>query len=419
MTVRGQEAGGPRARGAPASVLIVHNRYRQAGGEDTVVAAERGLLASRGHRVELLEVDNNDLPDPSGIVGRVRLARETIWSEGAARRVASAAKAVHADVVHIHNFLPQLSPAIHGASRATGAAVVQTLHRYRLVCPAATLLRDGHICEDCRGLPVAAPAVVHGCYRDSRAQSAVVSAMLAVHRLRHTWTRDVDAFIALTPFMSRIVADGGLPRRRIHVKPNFVDRATARVDTAIAERTGVLFVGRLSPEKGLATLLAAWRLASLPTTLRIVGGGQLEPEAAALAAVDTSVTVVGEASRERVVEEMSRAAILVVPSLWYEGAPLVIVEAFAAGLPVVASDLGPMRDMIDEGRTGRLSTAGDPTALASVLRDMTSDAATLRAMGGAARVEYETRYTADANYPLLLDIYGSAIAHRRSERSRG
>jgi glycosyltransferase involved in cell wall biosynthesis len=388
---------------------VVHNRYRQAGGEDTVVAAETALLAERGHSVELFTVDNADLADPSGLRGRVRLARDTIWSDDSARRVAAAAQAARADVVHIHNFVPQLSPAVHGAVRATGAAVVQTLHNYRLVCPAATLLRDGHVCEDCRSLPITIPAVVHGCYRDSRAQSAAITAMLAVHRLRRTWVRDVDAFIALTTFGANILSSGGLPRRRIHVKPNFVDRP---VPVSSGGRSGFLVAGRLSPEKGLATLLEAWRLASLPASLRIVGDGPMRADVEAAARRDPSITVVGAVSREQVADEMARASALVVPSIWYEGNPMSIIEAFASGLPVIASDLGAMRDMVDDGRVGRLVPPGDPPALAEALRSAHADPDGLATQGRAARARYEAHYTADANYPRLVEIYASALAHR-------
>ena len=216
----------PEAAAGRLAVLVVHNRYREAGGEDTVVAAETALLVAHGHRVEQLIVDNRDL-DANGIRGRLRLAAGTVWSRDAAARVAQAAKAMSADVVHVHNFLPQLSPAIHGAARATGAAIVQTLHNYRLICPAATLFRDGRPCQDCRSLPVALPAVVHSCYRGSRAETAVVVAMLAVHRTRHTWARDVDAFVALTPFSADRLSAGGIPRARIAIKPNFTEMPTA------------------------------------------------------------------------------------------------------------------------------------------------------------------------------------------------
>ena len=403
-------------RGAVGSVLVVHNRYRQAGGEDAVVEAETGLLAKHGHRVETFVVDNADLPDPRGISGRVRLARETIWSARSARDVAAAARDVRADIVHVHNFLPQLSPSVHGAARATGAAVVQTLHNYRLVCPAATLLRDGRVCEDCRQLPMALPAIVHACYRGSRAQSTVVTAMLAVHRLRRTWTRDVDAFIALTPSAARLLVSGGLPPARLHVKANFVDVPEPPDGRP---RAGFLFVGRLSVEKGIGPLLDAWQQADLRTTLTIVGDGPARPEVEAAAAADPTIRVLGQVDRSIVEEEMRRAAALVMPSIWYEGMPMTLVEAFANGLPVIASDLGAMADMVVDGETGRRFPPGDTCGLAGALGAAAADPRGLSAQGRSARQVYVERYSGAVNHPRLLEIYRQAIAHRAASPDAG
>ena len=347
------------------SILIVHNRYRQAGGEDAVVDAEAELLAGHGHRVDRLVVDNDAIPDRPSAAQRVRLAVRTVWASAAAAAVADRARAVRADVVHVHNFLPLLSPAIHGAARSTGAAVVQTLHNYRLICPAATLFRDGAPCEDCVGLPVALPAVVHACYRDSRAQTAAVTAMLAVHRARRTWHRDVDAFIALTNFgRDRFIA-GGLPVGRLVVKPNFAsDEGDPHADESSTRSQfangPVLFVGRLAPEKGIRTLLAAWPRVDRDSgrQLRIVGGGPLVDDVRTAAAATPGITFVGPVSRDEVQAEMRSAAVMVFPSEWYEGMPLSLIEAFAAGLPVLASRLGAMESMIADGRTGILCRTG-------------------------------------------------------------
>lgn len=395
------------------SILIVHNRYRQAGGEDGVVAAETALLTEHGHRVEQLIVDNNDIADGGGISGRLRLARETIWSSRSAATVAERAAAMRADVVHIHNFLPQLSPAIHGAARKTGAAVVQTLHNYRLVCPAATLLRDGRPCRDCVGLPVALPSVVHGCYRGSRAQTGAVAAMLAVHRARRTWTRDVDAFIALTGFAGDQVVAGGVPRSRIHVKPNFTTPPARDTSAADIERDGLLFVGRLSEEKGIAVLLDAWRRQPVGTTLRIVGDGPLEEAVQAAAAGDPTIVALGRLGPTDVAALMRRSVALVFPSIWYEAMPLTILEAFANGLPVVAFDLGSMRDMIDDGRTGRLCPPGSADALAATMLRTAAEPATMAEMGHAAERDYQATYTADANIGRLRQVYAAAIVHRQ------
>ena len=405
------------------SILIVHNRYRQAGGEDAVVEAESELLAGHGHRVDRLVVDNDAIPDRPSAAQRVRLAVQTVWASAAAAAVADRARAVRADVVHVHNFLPLLSPAIHGAARSTGAAVVQTLHNYRLICPAATLFRDGAPCEDCVRLPVALPAVVHACYRDSRAQTAAVTAMLAVHRARRTWHRDVDAFIALTDFgRDRFIA-GGLPRRRLVVKPNFAsDDGDPHADESLTRSQfangPVLFVGRLAPEKGIRTLIAAWPRVDNGRQLRIVGGGPLVDDVRTAAAATPGITFVGPVSRDDVQAEMRSAAVMVFPSEWYEGMPLSLIEAFAAGLPVLASRLGAMESMIEDGRSGILVEPGDPSALAAGISRAVADPTRLAAMGRAARSTYLETYAPEPNYARLAAIYRSAVARRAASIRR-
>ena len=393
------------------AVLVVHNRYREPGGEDVVVAAETALLAAHGHRVEQLIVDNRDL-DASGLRGRLRLATRTVWSHDAARRVADAATAMSADVVHVHNFLPQLSPSIHGAARATGAAVVQTLHNYRLICPAATLFREGRPCQDCRSLPIAIPAVVHACYRGSRAETAVVVAMLAVHRTRHTWARDVDAFVALTPFSADRLSAGGIPRARIAIKPNFTEAPAARPDLP---RSGFLFAGRLSEEKGIGVLLEAWRRANVPTTLRIAGDGPLADVVEAAARADPRIEPLGRLDAEALGSEMRRARALAFPSVWFEGLPMTIIEAFANRLPVIAFGQGSMPDVVEHDRTGLLAKPGSADDFAGALRQLDGDAALAARLGADAAVVHQARYTPDVNHGLLLAVYDRAIAHRNRE----
>lgn len=395
------------------SVLIVHNRYRLAGGEDEVVEAETALLRERGHRVEQVIVDNRNLADPAGPADLLRLARDTVWSRSAATRVADATEVFGADIVHIHNFLPQLSPAIHGAARTAGSAVVQTLHNYRLICPAATLLRDGRPCQDCRGLPVALPAVVHACYRGSRAQTTAVAAMLAVHRVRRTWTRDVDAFIALTQFAAERIGAGGLPKARIAIKPNFVAARAAQLHAE--PREGFLFAGRLSEEKGVRVLLDAWKTLDLPTTLRIAGEGPLADLVRDVSARDPRVTMLGFLSAPAVESEMQRARTLVAPSIWFEGGvPLTIIEAFAASLPVIAAGHGSMLDIIRDETNGLLVTPGDATALARAMRRTVHDEELAGNLRRGALAAYQATYTPEANYELLMAIYRQAIQHRHA-----
>src|SRR4051812_21506632 len=197
-------------------VLVVHNRYQRRGGEDTVVDHEVALLRRHGHEVDLWTDDNTRVDT----IPSARLAAGTIWSRAAYGELDRRVSAGRFEVVHFHNTLPLISPSGYYGARGAGAAVVQTLHNYRLVCPAGTLLRAGRPCEDCVGrLPWL--AVHHRCYRGSAAASATVAAMLVAHRAARTWARAVDAYIALTPFVRDRVTAGGVPPDRVTVKPNF------------------------------------------------------------------------------------------------------------------------------------------------------------------------------------------------------
>ncbi len=399
--------------GGPPAVLLVHNRYQQGGGEDTVFEEEASLLEQHGHRVERLVVDNDVIQPERGLRGQLQLAVGTVWSRDAIRLVTKRLVAMRANVMHVHNTLPLLSPAVHVAARRLGIASVQTLHNYRLSCPAATFFRDGAPCEDCRGKLVTWPAVLHSCYRGSATASAAVTAMLAVHRARRTWTRDVTAFIALTAFAKDRLLSAGLPAGRVVVKPNFLGIDPGPPTTG---GDGYLYVGRLSPEKGIDTLLEAWReLSSAMTpqftaTLRVGGVGPLEAQVHAAALGSPSIVPLGRLDQGQVFKELQAARALIVPSLWYEGCPLVVIEAFAAGRPVIASNLGSLKEMVTDRVTGLLFDPGDMHALATAVRWAEEHPAEMARMGEAARAEYLRRYTPDVNYRQLAAIYTAASA---------
>jgi glycosyltransferase involved in cell wall biosynthesis len=385
-------------------VLLVHNRYLQRGGEDLAFERERELLVQHGHEVTEWVLDNRSVAD----LGRVELGMTTIWSRTAHRELRDRVHRERPEIVHFHNTLPLVSPAAYWAARSAGAAVVQTLHNYRLVCPAALLYRDGAICELCVGRRVAWPAVQHGCYRGSRAASATVTAMLSAHRAIGTWAHAVDVYIALTEFARAKMIEGGLPADRIRIKPNFV---AGSQPPANARRDGFLFVGRLAPEKGVDVLVEAWRLLPSALELRIVGDG---PEAAALrqrASRSPNIRWLGALPHAAVRREMERACALLVPSRWYEVFPLVIVEALAAGLPVIASDIGSLASLVDAA-VGRRVSAGDAHAWAGCVRDLVSAPDELTRLQRAARARYDERYRPERNHELLAAIYREAISRR-------
>lgn len=389
-------------------VLVAHNRYQQAGGEDNVVSAEVALLRSRGHEVELFEADNDSIV---GSKEALKAAINCIYSRSAAKSIEQRIAHFKPDVVHIHNFFPQLSPSIHFACAKAGIPVVQTLHNYRLLCPGATFLREGNICEECLGRSVPWPAVKHGCYRQNRLASAVTASMLSIHRATGTWDRTVSRFIALTDFARNKFIQGGLPADRIVVKPNFVDP-----DPGMGAGDGnyALYVGRLSEEKGIRTLLSAWANLGSGLPLKIVGDGPMLSEVKHAASSASGIQVLGKQDKASVTHLMASATVLIVPSLCYEGFPLVIAEAFSLGLPVISSRSGSLEGLVRSGEIGLLFTPDSGSELAKAVRLFISDPSWLQGLKRNARLEFERRYTAEINYAMCLKTYASAMKYHRA-----
>jgi glycosyltransferase involved in cell wall biosynthesis len=396
-------------------VLVVHESYQQRGGEDAVAAAEAEQLELHGHTVLRYSRHNDELRG-QGPLRIVRAGIETVWATRSIRDLERLLLTSKPEVVHFHNTLPLISPAAYYVCARRGIPVVQTLHNYRLVCPAATFLRDGHLCEECLGSPVAWKAVAYGCYRGSRAASAAVTAMLATHRGLRTWQTKVDAYIALSEFARRKHIAGGLPAQRFVVKPNFVyPDPGCRASEEIGKYA--LFVGRLSEEKGLRGLLAAWKRLGRPIPLFLLGEGPMRDEIAPQIGSSglSEATLLGSVPRDEVLRWMRGARFLVCPSHWFEGCPLVIVEAFASGIPVIATGHGPTAEMIDHGRTGLHVVPGDAADLAAKVEWAWTHPQEMQVMGEAARKEFETKYTAQKNYSQLLALYQRLVEQKVSE----
>ena len=382
-------------------VLVGHNYYQLPGGEDNVFAAETEMIESSGHQLTRCTAHNDSL----AAMGPLRVGGKTLWNRAAFREFQELLRVNRPDVCHFHNTFPLMSPAVFHAAKSRGIPVVLTLHNYRLICPSAVLMREGRTCQKCVGKAVPIGAVQHRCYRGSRVASAGVAAMLSVHHLLHTWRKKVDLYIALTEFARDKFIEGGLPADRIAVKPNFI-----YPDPGMSENRGnyMLFVGRLSKEKGVRMMLEAWRLSDHTgqrPVLRIAGDGPLAQEVRNAAATIPGVEWLGPLRRDQVMEQMKGAATLIFPSIWYEGLPLTILEAFATGLPVIASDLGSMPELIDAGRTGLLFRPGSAADLAEKVLWTASHELEMKAMSVAARQEFERKYTRERNHRLLMDHY--------------
>ena len=349
-------------------------------------------------------------------MGRLSLLAATVWNRGGARRLREAVRAHRADVVHFHNTFPLMSPAVYSAARAEGAAVVQTLHNFRLLCPGANFYRDGKVCETCLGKSIPLAGVKHKCYRGSAAASAATAAMLTIHRGLGTWQSGVDAYITPTTFARDKFIEGGLPAERLHVKPNFVDPDPGFATDEQGGGAGgyAIFVGRLSHEKGLDVLLPAWELLNrdggVPVPLKIVGDGPLADDVKAAAAKDATIKWLGRRAMDEVFELIGRARVLIFPSACYETFGRTAVEAFARGTPVIASGHGAPGEVVEDGRTGFHFRPGDPADLVAKLRAALPDSSRLDRMRSEVRREYEANYTGARNYEILMAIYEKALA---------
>ena len=393
-------------------ILLVHCHYQHPGGEDVVFEQERQLLERAGHTVAVFRRTNFEVDEYPG-VQRLVLLKKAIWNEDTKDTFADVLRAEKPDVVHVHNTWIMISPSIYSACQEAGVPVVQTLHNYRLLCPVGTFFRDGRICEECVDHSLWR-SLRNRCYRNSRAETAAVGMMLAVHRTRHTWEREVTSFIVLTEFARSKFLRGGLPADKIFVKPNFVhpDPQPRTGDGSYA-----IFAGRLSPERRVSTVLDAWTRLSNRIPLVVVGGGEEREHLEERVVRDNlgMVTFTGLLTHDRTVAAIKEARFLIFASEWYETFGLTMVEAFACGVPVICSRMGAMRELVEDGRTGLHFNPGDPKDLAEKVEWAWNHPDRMREMGDAARREYERNYTAEKNLPRLTEIYQHAIGKTRAE----
>lgn len=381
-------------------ILSVHNRYQIRGGEDESREAEERLLQQMGHEIETYEENNDRIAD----LGAVRTAIKTVWSMEAYKTLRHQLKAQVYDLVHVQNFFPLISPSVHYAAHAEGVPVIQTLRNYRLLCANGFFFRDDRVCEDCLGKFVPWPALLHSCYRGSRAATGVLTTMLTTHRILPTWNEMVDKYITLSEFARDKFIQAGFPAQKIAVKPNFV-----YPDPNPGEGLGgyALFVGRLSPEKGISTLLTAWQHLGKKVPLKIVGEGPLAPQVAEAVSLDRGIEWLGRRSLPEVYELIGNAAFLVFPTIGYETFGRVAIEAFAKGTPVIASQVGAIAELVESNRNGLHFRPGNPEDLAIKVEWALTHPQEMAQMRLEARSEFETKYTAKENYKRIMEIYAT------------
>lgn len=386
-------------------VLKVHNHYTDLGGEDTVFYAEVALLRSRGHQV----VEYLDYNKKIETMSKAAVALQTVWSRSSYEKLKSTLKEIHPQVVHFHNTFPLISPSAYYACSDLGIPVVQTLDNQRLICPASTFYRMGKLCLDCLGKTPPWPGVLHACYHDSHLHTAVVASMITVHRWIRTWQTKIDIFLCSTDFYRNLFVRAGFPSDKIVVMPHFVQEPP-QLDTH--KKTGgyALFVGRLDPEKGVKTLLEAWR--HLDSPLKIRGNGRMDEEARTFVREHNMAHVefVGRLEEHELSNLIGNARFLVMPSEgYYETFGMVIIEAYSRGVPVVASNIGVVPELVSHKQTGLLFEAGSAPDLAEKAKWMWDHPGDANIMGGNGRIAYKERFTQDQCYETLLGVYERLI----------
>jgi glycosyltransferase involved in cell wall biosynthesis len=388
-------------------ILFLHNRYIYRGGEDESREQEIAMLRSRGEEVHDYTLDNAEIKSGNLITVGLR----SVWNTKEADRVKDLIRSTKPDLMKVDNFFPLLSPSVFDAAKAMGVPTALSVRNYRLICPSANLFRDGHICTTCVGSKVAFAAVRYRCYRQSYLQSAAVVASNAYAHLRGIWTDSVDRYIAVSSFVKQQLVAGGFPEERILVKPNFIS------DSGVGDGSGGygLYVGRLTEEKGVRSLLNAWPHVPPSVSLKIIGDGPLESVVRQASATDPRVEYLGRKSLTEVCEYLGKAAFLIFPSQWYEPFGRTIVEAYSKGTPVIAALTPPMKAMVDDGVTGLLYKPADSKDLADTVGILMADSKRLNLMRVQARAKYLAAYTEDQNYRQLMDIFHQCINTHHSQ----
>jgi glycosyltransferase involved in cell wall biosynthesis len=389
-------------------ILAVHNYYQQRGGEDQCFDDEVRVLRGNDHQVETLTIHNNRINNTS----KLKVALGTIWSRSASAQIQQIIQSFRPDIVHAMNTFPLLSPSVLRTAKRLGVPVVQEVQNYRFTCAGAFLLRDGKVCETCLHslLPIA--AVRHRCYRGSLAGSLTLASSIAIHKQLGSWKRHADLFLCPSEITKQKLVEFGIPADRIFVKPNVLD-----FDPGVSDSWGdtLVFTGRLSPEKGLRTVLAAWEQDSSLPILHIIGDGPQADEIRDAAARDPRIVWLGKLPLEELLTIVGRAKFLVMPSVWYETFGRTTIEAFAKGTPVIGSRIGGTAEIITEGKNGFLFEAGNSLDLQRAIRQAmlrpTNEYALMRQ---TARTTFETKYTSQANYDGLMEAYHRAIHNART-----
>lgn len=392
-------------------IILIHNSHRpgSSSGDDIIFENEVYLLERNNHRVVKI-ISTNDEFYKTAPVKKIITILQIPWSFSSYKKVRQIIRLEKPDIIHVHNVFPLLSPSIYYAADSEGIPVIQTLHDFRFICPVAFLIRDGKICEECINTSPLR-SIRYGCFKGSRLKTLPLALMIKLHQSLNTFKVRISAYICLTEFQREIFIKSGFDKKRIFVKPNFIEDTFNPSKNTVGDY--VIFIGRLGAEKGIKTLIEAWRaLPDIP--LKIIGSGpeSLEIKKLVERFKINNVEFTGILKHYECMNMLRNSRFLIMPSICYETFGLVIIEAFSHAKPVIASKLGAMAELVKDGYTGFLFKPGDAEDLRKKVKMLFREPKNCIIMGQNARREYEEKYTPDKNYELLMAIYQKVISDK-------
>jgi glycosyltransferase involved in cell wall biosynthesis len=399
-------------------ILIVHNYYGSAApsGENTVFETERKLLFKQGHTV-LEHIRHSDEIRDRGKFGIIQGALSTPWNPFSLHAIRSILINEQPDIMHVHNTFPLLSPAIYYAAKNLKTATVLTLHNYRTYCAAGIPMRNETSCIECLDKKTSIPSLKYGCYRDSKLATLPMALMIELHRKIGTWTNNIDSFIALTEFQKKTFIHAGLPEEKVYVKPHFYEGNSNSLKWNL-RKDKIVFIGRLGKEKGCQYIIDVWEKWNDAPIIEIIGDGPQKNELQIQILkknLSDKIKLLGQQSYTETQKLLSTVKLLIIPSICFEGFPMVIREAFAHGVPVAGSDIGSIPDIVDDGVNGVLFKPGNSEDILEKVKGLWNDQDRLELLAKAAKEKFEKFYTADINYQILMDIYQKAIENRKGK----
>lgn len=390
-------------------ILIIHNHYVYPGGEDEVVKAEKNMLEKFGHEVLLYEASNSQINGRT-LLGKLSfIFKEVCWSRKSYDAIIELIRKERPDIAHFHNTFLSITPSAYDACYDSGIPIVQTLHNYRFLCPIGVFYREGRLCEECLRKGRVA-AVLNKCWRNSYVHSLILVRILRHMKRKKVFSKMINSYIALSPFSRKKFVDSGFDKKKIFIKPNFVD-----FDSRPIQANGKygLFIGALRDYKGIKTLLKAWKNLETNFPLKVLGTGPLENELKVYARKE-KVEFLGTKPLSEIFLLIKASLFLVAPSECYETFSRVTMEAFACGVPVIAANHGALKDLVEHGKTGLLFKRADSSDLTEKINLLIQDPSLAKALGGNARKVYQDKYTELKNYDRLMEIYSKTINSRES-----